>query len=53
MATIITTHIAMNNAAALSQFCSGSFVHSIDTVVPLDIAISLGMVIPPDMDLDQ
>jgi hypothetical protein len=44
MATIITIHIAMNEAAAPSQLCPGIRIHAIDMVQPPGIRI------PPDID---
>jgi hypothetical protein len=46
MATIITTHIAVNDAAAADQVCPGIRIHAIDIVQPPGIAI------PPVADMD-
>jgi hypothetical protein len=47
MATIITTHIPMNAAAAPSQDCPGILIQAMDMVQPP------GMGMPPDMDAHQ
>ncbi len=47
MATIITTHIPMNEAAAPSQVCPGILIHAIDMVQPPGIAM------PPELDPHQ
>jgi len=47
MATIMTTHIPMTMAAAISQFCPGILIHAIDMIQPP------GMAMPPDMDLHK
>jgi hypothetical protein len=39
MATIITTHIPKNEAAAPSQVCPGILIHAIDMVQPPAIAM--------------
>src|SRR5579864_4858690 len=44
MAAIITTHISMNETAALSQVCP-------ILIQAIDIVQSPGMTMPPDMDL--
>src|SRR5437879_5827925 len=44
MATIITTHVTMNEAAAPTQVCPGILIHAIDLVQPPGIAM------PPDME---
>jgi hypothetical protein len=47
MATIITTHIPMNEAAAPSHVCPDILIQAIDMVQPPGIGI------PPDMDRHQ
>src|SRR4029450_3693532 len=49
IATIITTHMPRNDAAAPGHVCSGIRIHAIDIVQPPGIGI------PPiaDMDVDQ
>jgi hypothetical protein len=40
MATIITTHMPRNQAAALGQLCPGILIHAIDIVQPPAMGIS-------------
>jgi hypothetical protein len=47
MATIITTHVLMNEAAAPSLVCPGIMIQAMDMVQPPGIAM------PPAMDLHQ
>jgi hypothetical protein len=44
MASIMTTHMPKNDAAATAQLWSGIFIHTIDIVQPPAIGI------PPDID---
>ena len=50
MANIITSHIAMNEAAAMPQLCPGILIHIIDMVQPPGMAIPPDTLMPGDLD---